>query len=120
MYKIGGESIIFIENESIVIVDKKYQTVIRFIIDGFILGTEIIQIVMLLLKNICIVLNKYCVSFQLNRCDLLKDRVKYVGDDLLYHGIFPSYSTLNIIIDWPNLTISQILHSLLRITTYIN
>ena len=54
MYKLGGESIIFIENESIVSVDEKYQTVIRFIIDGFILGTEILQIVMLLLENISI------------------------------------------------------------------
>ena len=46
------------------------------------------------------VIKKYHVSFILDKCQFLKDRVEYVGHNLTLTGNVPSKSKFNMINDW--------------------
>ena len=53
------------------------------------------------------------MRFRLDKCEFLKDRVEYIGNDLTLTGNVPAKSKFNIINDWKLATYRQGLHYLI-------
>ena len=58
----------------------------RTIIDEIILFCGNLDAILIELECVCKYFLKYGVSFRLNKCDFLKNRVKYVGHDVTKAG----------------------------------
>jgi len=120
MLTIGGELIRISDTDEITIGDTLLYRGIRVIIDDILLWASNLQIVLLYFECICEVFQKYRVSFRLDKCDFLKDRVEYVGHDLTPTGNCPAKSKFNMIDNWTPPTNGQALHSFTSLINFYN
>jgi len=107
---IGGETITIDENDAIIIGGKTLYHGSRVIIDDILLWASNLDIILLYFECVCGIFQKYRVSFRLDKCDFLKDRVEYVGHDLTPKGNCPAQSKFDMIRDWKLPTNSRALH----------
>ena len=117
---IGGEAIIILENDEITVGGVTLFRGSRVIIDDILLWASNIAVIMLYFECVCEVFQKYRVSFRLDKCEFLKDRVEYVGHDLLSQGNCPAQSKFNMINDWPLPTNGRPLHSFISLINFYN
>ena len=59
------------------------------IIDNILTWSNNLDLILIYFEFLCKVFEKYGVGFRLDRCELLKDRVKNVGHDLTPTGNVP-------------------------------
>ena len=97
---IGGEEIIVSNTDEITIGGVTLYCGSRVIIDNILLWASNLQVVLVHFKCVCEVFQKYRVSFRLDKCDFIKDRVEYVGHDLTLTGNCPAKSKFKMINDW--------------------
>jgi len=76
MKSIGGELIVVLETDDITIGGTLLYRGNRVIIDDILLWASNLQLVLLYFECVCEVFQKYRVSFRLDKCDFLKDRVE--------------------------------------------
>ena len=120
MLTIGGEVISISDTDEITIGDTLLYRGSRVIIDDILLWASNLQIVLLYFECVCEVFQKYRVSFRLDKCDFLKDRVEYVGHDLTPTGNCPAKSKFNMIDDWTLPTNGRALHSFTSLINFYN
>ena len=58
-----------------------------------------LDLILIYFECVCKLFEKYCVSFILDKCEVLKDRVEYVGHNLTPPGNVPEKYNSNMIID---------------------
>ena len=115
--KLGGdtvtcrEGVIFIKN-------LKLNSGTRSIIDDILLWSNNIPAILIYFEYVCRVLQKYRVSFRLDKCDFLKEIVEFVGHDLTADDNYPTASKFDMIKDWVLPTTGQILHSFVGLVIF--
>ena len=117
---IGGKTITMNENETIIIGGKTLYHGSRVIIDDILLWASNLDIILLYFECVCEIFQKYRVSFCLDKCDFLKDRVEYVGHDLTPKGNCPAQSKFDMIRDWKLPTNGRALHSFISLINFYN
>ena len=120
MTTIGGEDIVISDTDEITIAGILLYRGSRVIIDDILLWASNLQIVLLYFECVCEVFQKYRVSFRLDKCDFLKDRVEYVGHDLTPTGNCPAKSKFSMIDDWTLPTNGRALHSFTSLINFYN
>lgn len=90
----------------------------RSIIDDILVWTSHLRLTILYFRCVCMVFEKYRVSFKLKKCEFLKDRTEYVGYDVLSSGNSPAQSKFDMINDWPLPTTGQSLHSFIGLVNF--
>jgi hypothetical protein len=90
----------------------------RVIIDDILLWATIQRILLLYFACVCEIFLKYRVTFQLKKCDFLKDRIEYVGHDITPDGNCPAQSKFNLITDWPLPATGSALISFIGLLTF--
>ncbi len=100
------------------IANKRIELGSKVIIDDILLYSTNLDILLLYFDCICTTFSKYRCSFQLKKCEFLKDRVEYVGHDLTSDGNCPAQSKFNLIHNWPLPTSGQSLHSLIGLLNF--
>jgi hypothetical protein len=104
--------------DEIFIGGKKVVAGTKTIIDDILLWCNNIELIMIYLECICKIFKKYRVSFRLDKCDFLKERVEYVGHDILSHGNCPASSKFNLIQDWKLPTTGPALFSFIGLVNF--
>lgn len=120
MTSIGGEDIIVSDTDEITIGGIILYRGSRVIIDDILLWASNLQVILVYFECVCEVFQKYRVSFRLDKCDFLKDRVEYVGHDLTPTGNCPAKSKFKMIDDWPLPTNGRALHSFISLINFYN
>jgi len=115
---IGGELISISDTDEITIGDTLLYRGSRVIIDDILLWASNLQIVLLYFECVCEVFQKYRVSFRLDKCNFLKDRVEYVGHDLTPTGNCPAKSKYKMIDNWTLPTNGRALHSFMSLINF--
>ena len=69
------------------------------IIDNILTWSSKLDLILIYFECVCKLFEKYCVSFILDKCEVLKDRVEYVGHNLTPPGNVPEKYNSNMIID---------------------
>ena len=72
----------------------------KSIINDIIICSSNILFILIYLECVCKMFQKYRVSFRLDKCDFLKERVEFVGHDLTSGGNCPAKSKFDMINDW--------------------
>ena len=90
----------------------------KSIIDDIMIWATYIPAVLLYLECVCRVFQKYRVSFRLDKCTFLQERVEFVGHDLTADGNFPAASKFDMIRDWVLPTTGQSLHSFVGLVVF--
>ena len=114
----GGKSITLVAADEIKIGCKPVIWGSKVIIDDILLGCDIKEYTLILFKCVCEVFKKYRVSFCLEKCEFLRPRVEYVGQDILCRGNYPNQSKFNMIDDWPLPTLGQSLFSFICLVNF--
>ena len=83
----------------------------KVIIDDILLYCTNVDILLVYLECVCQTFQKYRCSFQLKKCEFLKDRVEYVGHDLTPKGNCPAASKFDMINNWKLPKSGSSLHS---------
>ena len=99
-----------LQQDDIYLGDNKLYSGTTSIIDNILIWSSTIATVLLYFEYVCLVFQKYRVSFRQNKCHYLMDRVEYVGHDLLAYGNCPAQSKFDIIKDWEIPTTGLSLH----------
>ena len=107
---IGGMTVRVTDTDEIYLNGIKTFSGIKGIIDDILTRSTNLDLILIYFECVCKVLKKHRVRFRLNKCELLKDRVEYVGHYLTPPGNVPEKSEFNIINDWKLPTSSQGLH----------
>lgn len=118
MNTIKGEVIEVLANDTILISDKRVVIGSKIIIDDILLYSTHQQLLLLYLDCICKTFQKFRCSFQLKKCEFLKERVEYVGHDLTSEGNCPAQSKFDLIRDWHLPTEGQSLHSFIGLLNF--
>ena len=95
-----NETVDVTETDKIFIGMLKLASGSRTIIDDILLFCINLDAILLKLECMCRVLQKFCVRFWLDKCDLLKDRIEYVGHDVTEQYNCPAQPKLDLINDW--------------------
>ena len=106
------------DDKSIYINQKKLVIGSKVIIDDILAFANIMKYLLSYVDCICTVFKKYRVSFQLKKCDFLKDRVEYVGHDLTATGNCPAQSKFELIRNWELPTAGPSLHSFIGLLNF--
>ena len=88
------------------------------IIDDILTWSTNLDFILIYFECVCEVLKKCRVSFRLNKCELLKYRVEYVGHDLIPTCNIPAKYKFNMINDWKLPTSSQGLNSFIGLINF--
>ena len=115
---IGGQAVHVTDTDEIFIDGKKTYTDSKGIIDDILAYSTNLELVLIYFECICKVFQKYRVSFRLDKCEFLKDRVEFVGHDILPSGRSPAHSKFKMITDWPTPTSSQTLGSFIGLINF--
>ena len=118
MSTIGGDTVTIKTDGSILIGTKNVRTGSKVIIDDILLWSNNLELILLYFECICQVFKKYRVSFRLDKCEFLKERVEYVGHDLTPTGNCPAKSKFDLISDWKLPTTGQSLHSFVGLVKF--
>jgi hypothetical protein len=92
----------------------------RVIIDDILLWPTCLSALLCYFECVCETFLKYCVTFQLKKCEFLTDRFEYVGHDITPDGNCPAESKFNLITDWPLPVTGQSLLSFIGLLTFYN
>jgi len=98
-----------------VVFDNILYSSTRSIINAILIWCSSIPSILIYLEYVRIIFQKYMVSFRLDKCNFLKTRVEFVGNDLTTDGICPATSKFNMINDWILPLTGQGLHSFVGI-----
>ena len=98
--EIGNKPIVATETDKIFIGTLKLISGIRTNINAMLFFCRNLDAIILYLNCVCIVVKKYCMSFWLDKCDLIQYIIKNVGHDVTDKGNCPSQIILNLINDW--------------------
>ena len=79
--------------------DIKTFSGIKGIIENILTWSTNLNLILIYFECVCKVFEKHCVSFILDKCEVLKDRVEYVGHNLTPPGNVPEKYNSNMIID---------------------
>lgn len=90
----------------------------KIIIDDILLFSTRISLLLIYLDCVCTVFQKYRCSFQLKKCEFFKDRVEYVGHDILSDGNCPAQSKFDMINNWPLPSTGSQLHSFIGLINF--
>ena len=90
----------------------------RSIIDDILIWSSNLRLTILYFRCVCMVFQKYRVSFKLKKCEFFKDRTEYVGYDVLSVGNSPAQSKFDMINDWNLPTTGQSLHSFIGLLSF--
>ena len=115
---IGTDLVRVTEANEIFVGAKKIVSGSRTIIDDIILYCSNKALILLYFECVCIVFKKYRVSFRLDKCEFLKDRVEYVGVDIMKDGNAPAQSKFNMINNWKLPTSGQSLFSFIGLINF--
>jgi hypothetical protein len=115
---VGVETVCINSDNSITVGGKTVSTGSKVIIDDILVWSNNLDLVLLYFECVCCVFRKYRVSFRLDKCEFLKNRVEYVGHDLTPTGNCPAKSKFNLITDWKLPTTGQALHSFVGLVNY--
>ena len=96
---LGGEVVQLID-DCITIGGVKISAGTKTIIDDILIWGVNLAAILIYLECVCQVFQKYRVSFRLDKCRFLMDRVEYVGHDLTSIGNCPASSKFDLIKDW--------------------
>ena len=97
---------------------KKEYTGSKGIIDDIVIWSTNLDAALTYFECVCQVFQQYRVSFRLDKCEFLKDRVEYVGHDLTAEGSCPAKSKFDMIRDWPVPQTAQALHSFIGLINF--
>ena len=86
----NGKAISLQGSDTILIGTKSLIWGSKTIIDDILLWCDHKTLLLLYLKCVCEVFQKYRVSFRLDKCEFLNPRIEYVGHDVLTHGNCPA------------------------------
>ncbi len=112
------EKIITVKGILVTIGDERLYFGSRSIIDDILIWCSHLYLTILYFRCVCMVFQKYRVSFKLKKCEFLKDRTEYVGYDVLSSGNSPAQSKFDMINDWPTPTTGQSLHSFIGLVNF--
>ena len=112
------DKIITVEGTIIHLGDERLHYGSRSIIDDILLWSNNLTLTILYFRCVCMVFQKYRVSFKLKKCDFLKERTEYVGYDVLSSGNSPAQSKFNLINDWPLPPSGPSLHSFIGLVSF--
>ena len=118
MGTIDNEPIEILANDEIFVSHKRIVIGSKIIIDDILLYSTHHSLLLLYLDCICKTFQKFRCSFQLKKCEFLKQRVEYVGHDLTSAGNCPAQSKFDMINDWPIPTGGQSLHSFIGLLNF--
>ena len=88
------------------------------IIDDILIWSSDLDCILTYFEAVCRIFQQYRVSFRLDKCEFLKDRVEYVGHDLMADGNCPAASKFDMISNWPLPRTSQALHSFIGLVNF--
>ena len=97
---IGKEPVVSTKTDQIFIRALKLFSGISTIIDDIFLFCRNIDAILLYLECVCRMFQKYRVSFWLDKCDFLKDRIEYVGHGIIAQVNCPAQSKFDLIKNW--------------------
>ena len=92
----------------------------RIIIDDILLWATILASLLNYFRCVCAIFLKYCVTFQLKKCEFLTSRIEYVGHDITPDGNSPAQSKFELITDWPLPATGTALLSFIGLLTFYN
>ena len=118
MDTIEGSTIEVLPNDDIIISGARIVIGSKIIIDDILLYSTHQALLLIYLDCICKIFQKYRCSFQLKKCEFLKERVEYVGHDLTSQGNCPAQSKFELINDWPLPENGQSLHSFIGLLNF--
>ena len=104
--------------QNITIKGKKLIIGSKIIIDDILAFGNIMKYLLQYTHCICTVFKKYRVSFQLKKCEFLKERVEYVGHDLTSSGNCPAQSKFDLINNWELPKHGPSLHSFIGLINF--
>ena len=90
----------------------------KTIIDDVLIWSNNLEAILIYLDFFCKVFQKYRVSFRLDKCCFLQNRVEYVGHDLTPSGIFPAKSKSELITNWLIPISGSALHSFIGLVVF--
>ena len=90
----------------------------KSIIDDILIWENNIPAILIYFDCVCKVFQEYCVSFRLDKCKFLENRVEFVGHDLTPDGNCPASSKFDLIIDWEIPLSGQSLHSFVGLVIF--
>ena len=90
----------------------------KTIIDDILIWYTNLAAILLYLECVCKVFQKYPVSFRLDKCRFLQNRVEYFGHDLTPSGNCPTKSKFELITNWPIPTSGSALHSFIGLVVF--
>ena len=107
-----------IENNNVRIGNSSFIIGSKVIIDDILIFANNTTLLMAYLECVCQVFQKFRVSFQLKKCEFLKDRVEYVGHNMTANGNCPAQSKFDLIKEWKLPTNGTSLHSFIGLINF--
>jgi hypothetical protein len=117
-HTIGNQKVVLKSDGTTLVGTKTVSTGSKVIIDDILIWSNNLEMILLYFECICRVFVKYRVSFRLDKCEFLKNRVEYVGHDLMPSGNCPAKSKFNLISDWKLPTTGTALHSFVGLVNF--
>ena len=118
MTELNGQPIKVSPTNEVTLGSVAVQTGSKGIIDDILIWSTALPLVLTYFECVCKVFQKYRVSFRLDKCEFLQNRVEYVGHDLTPDGNCPAQSKFNMINDWQLPTTGQSLHSFVGLINF--
>ena len=115
---IDGMVVVVDELDQVYLNGKKVNSNSKTIIDDILVWSGNLSLAIILCECVMKIFRKYRVSFRLDKCDFLKDRVEYVGHDICSNGNAPAKSKFDMINDWPLPTNGQSLFSFVGLVNF--
>ena len=114
---VGGKEVLVVDDD-IIIGGVKISARTKTIIDDILIWSSNLEAILIYLECVCKVFQKYRVSFRLDKCRFLMDRVEYVGHDLTSVGNCPAKSKFDLIKDWEIPISGSSLHSFIGLVVF--
>ena len=88
--EIGGETVCVTDTNDIYFNNRKTYSGSELVIDDILVYYTNLEIILIYFEYFYKVFEKYWVSFKLDQCEFLKDRVEFVSHYILSGGRFPA------------------------------
>ena len=114
----NNHQVIVTPSNQVLLDNELVQTSSKGIINDILIWSTHPDTILLYFECACKIFTKYRVSFRLNKCEFLKERVEYVGHDLTPLGNCPTASIFDMINNWKLPTNGQSLHSFVGLINF--